>query len=63
MPVTGQHQSPLRHTARLVVHLAHMAQPATCTSMLAAYVQGRPGAVSIIAMAERGALFDPGPCL
>ncbi|KAF5833684.1 hypothetical protein DUNSADRAFT_9955 [Dunaliella salina] len=25
--------------------------------------QGRPGAMSIIAMAERGALFDPGPCV
>ena len=26
-------------------------------------VQGRPGAVSVICMAERGAMFDPGPCL
>ena len=26
-------------------------------------VQGRNGAVSVIALAERGALFDPGPCM
>lgn len=25
--------------------------------------QGRNGAVSVIALAERGALFDPGPCM
>ena len=25
--------------------------------------QGRSGAVSVIAMAEKGALFDPGPCM
>ncbi|EIE22607.1 hypothetical protein COCSUDRAFT_53601 [Coccomyxa subellipsoidea C-169] len=25
--------------------------------------QGRNGAISVIAMAERGALFDPGPCM
>ena len=25
--------------------------------------QGRSGAVSVIALAERGALFDPGPCM
>ena len=25
--------------------------------------QGRSGAVSVIAMAERGSLFDPGPCM
>lgn len=27
------------------------------------HVQGRSGAVSVIALAERGALFDPGPCM
>lgn len=26
-------------------------------------MQGRNGAISVIAMAERGALFDPGPCM
>ena len=26
-------------------------------------MQGRNGAVSVIALAERGALFDPGPCM
>ena len=26
-------------------------------------LQGRNGAVSVIALAERGALFDPGPCM
>ncbi len=26
-------------------------------------VQGRNGAVCVIALAERGALFDPGPCM
>lgn len=26
-------------------------------------VQGRNGAISVIALAERGALFDPGPCM
>jgi len=25
--------------------------------------QGRPGAISVIALAERGSLFDPGPCV
>ena len=25
--------------------------------------QGRNGAVSVLALAERGALFDPGPCM
>ncbi len=25
--------------------------------------QGRNGAVAVIAVAERGALFDPGPCM
>lgn len=25
--------------------------------------QGRNGAVSVIAVAERGSLFDPGPCM
>ena len=30
----------------------------------ATYVlQGRNGAVCVIALAERGALFDPGPCM
>lgn len=27
------------------------------------YTQGRNGAVCVIALAERGALFDPGPCM
>ena len=31
--------------------------------LTAGSVQGRSGAVSVIAMAERGALFDPGPCM
>lgn len=26
-------------------------------------MQGRNGAISVIALAERGALFDPGPCM
>ena len=26
-------------------------------------LQGRNGAVSVIALAEKGALFDPGPCM
>ena len=26
-------------------------------------LQGRNGAVCVIALAERGALFDPGPCM
>lgn len=26
-------------------------------------MQGRSGAVSVIAVAEKGALFDPGPCM
>ena len=26
-------------------------------------MQGRNGAVCVIALAERGALFDPGPCM
>ena len=26
-------------------------------------LQGRSGAVCVIAMAERGSLFDPGPCM
>lgn len=26
-------------------------------------MQGRSGAVSVIAVAERGALYDPGPCM
>ena len=26
-------------------------------------MQGRNGAVSVIALAEKGALFDPGPCM
>ena len=26
-------------------------------------LQGRNGAISVIALAERGALFDPGPCM
>jgi len=34
--------------------------PLDGTSLVAA---GRDGAVSVIAMAERGALFDPGPCM
>ena len=25
--------------------------------------QGRNGAIAVIAVAERGALFDPGPCM
>ncbi|HNJ98177.1 MAG TPA: fructose-bisphosphatase class II, partial [Ilumatobacteraceae bacterium] len=25
--------------------------------------QGRPGALAVIALAERGAMFDPGPCV
>lgn len=25
--------------------------------------QGRHGAVSVVALAEKGALFDPGPCM
>lgn len=28
-----------------------------------ASLQGRSGAVSVIAVAERGALYDPGPCM
>lgn len=27
------------------------------------HAQGRNGAVSVIALAEKGALFDPGPCM
>ena len=27
------------------------------------WMQGRNGAISVIALAERGALFDPGPCM
>lgn len=38
----------------LCVHTAHNL---TCTA------QGRNGAISVIALAERGALFDPGPCM
>ena len=34
--------------------------PLDGTSLVA---QGRDGAISVIAMAERGALFDPGPCM
>ena len=26
-------------------------------------MQGRHGAVSVVALAEKGALFDPGPCM
>lgn len=29
----------------------------------ALYLQGRNGAVAVIAVAERGSLFDPGPCM
>ena len=34
--------------------------PLDGTSLVAA---GREGAVAVIAMAERGSLFDPGPCM
>lgn len=34
--------------------------PLDGTSLISA---GRDGAIAVIAMAERGALFDPGPCM
>jgi fructose-1,6-bisphosphatase/sedoheptulose 1,7-bisphosphatase-like protein len=36
--------------------------PTLCYVNISA-VQGRPNAISVIAMAERGSMFDPGPCL
>ncbi len=40
-----------------LLHLCLMLGKTLCA------VQGRNGAVSVIALAERGALFDPGPCM
>lgn len=34
-----------------------------CCYIACLRVQGRNGAVCVIALAERGALFDPGPCM
>lgn len=35
----------------------------TSADLVTCHAQGRSGAVSVIAMAEKGALFDPGPCM
>ena len=49
------------HSNMVMNNSIHMIEEVCMT--FASGVQGRYGAVSTIALAERGCLFDPGPCM
>ena len=62
-PLPGAGVWPLQHRAS-EGHAAINNQPHNLVDPNAGlHLQGRNGAVSVIALAERGALFDPGPCM